>query len=43
MSEHNRRVTCAEGRVMDKIHISIVLYYSIAFFERIVVPWAPKN
>jgi NitT/TauT family transport system permease protein len=23
--------------------ISIVLYYSIAFIERIVVPWAPKN
>jgi len=23
--------------------ISIVLYYSIAFIERIAVPWAPKN
>jgi NitT/TauT family transport system permease protein len=23
--------------------ISIVLYYAIAFIERITVPWAPKN
>jgi hypothetical protein len=22
---------------------SIVLYYGIAFIERIAVPWAPKN
>jgi hypothetical protein len=23
--------------------MSIVLYYAIAFIERIAVPWAPKN
>jgi hypothetical protein len=23
--------------------MSIVLYYGIAFLERIIVPWAPRN
>jgi NitT/TauT family transport system permease protein len=43
ISTSQSRTPLAFGALVLLTVMSIVLYYGIAFIERIVVPWAPKN
>jgi NitT/TauT family transport system permease protein len=43
ISTSQSRTPLAFGALVLLTAMSIVLYYGIAFVERIVVPWAPKN
>src|SRR5271166_6760652 len=43
VSTSQSRTPLAFGALLLLTVMSIVLYYGIAFIERIVVPWAPKN
>jgi NitT/TauT family transport system permease protein len=43
ISTSQSRTPLAFGALVLLTLMSIVLYYGIAFIERVVVPWAPKN
>jgi len=43
VSSSQSRTPLAFAALVLLTAMSIVLYYGIAFIERIVVPWAPKN
>jgi NitT/TauT family transport system permease protein len=43
VSTSQSRTPLAFGALLLLTVMSIVLYYGIAFLERVVVPWAPKN
>jgi NitT/TauT family transport system permease protein len=43
ISTSQSRTPLAFGALVLLTVMSIVLYYGIAFVERLVVPWAPKN
>src|SRR5262249_2230912 len=43
VSTSQSRTPLAFGALVLLTVMSIVLYYGIAFIERIVVPWAPRN
>jgi NitT/TauT family transport system permease protein len=43
VSTSQSRTPLAFGALVLLTVMSIVLYYAIAFLERIVVPWAPRN
>jgi NitT/TauT family transport system permease protein len=43
MSSSQSRTPLAFAPLVLLTAMSVVLYYGIAFIERIAVPWAPKN